>query len=116
MTPDLSSWMLVTTPLQFGVRSVAWTGDRFVAVGPASGIMTSRTGTDWTVAQIADGVLGRFAGLAGGNGVLVGVSSKGDEAVSNDGFEWSAVPAVRILQTLPLGTVGSLRSAETNRA
>ncbi len=89
---DPSSWMRVGAPPSRGYSSVAWTGKRFIAVGWSGGIITSRTGADWTDVRAVDGPLGDFKGLAAGNGVLVGVSQYGNEAVSSDGFDWSAVP------------------------
>jgi len=103
ITPDLSTWMRVSAPLRWGVDSVAWTGERFVAVGSFSGIMTSRTGTDWSVAQIAEGAQGYFTGLAEGNGALVAVSMGGDEGVSPDGFDWSPVPYVKGFRDVTFG-------------
>jgi len=97
-----SSWMRVSASLGSWVNSIAWTGRRFVTVGDSSGIMTSRTGTDWSVAQIAEGAQGHFTGLAEGNGILVAVGW-GDEGVSSDGFEWSPVPEVKYFRDVAFG-------------
>jgi len=92
-TTDLSSWVWEPLPPKaMNLRSITWTGERFVAVGKASEIVTSRSGFNWKVAQIADGPLGQFRGLSGGSGTLVAVSDHGDIGVSTDGFEWSAAP------------------------
>jgi len=102
-TSDLSSWTTTFLPFEMPLNSVAWTGERFVGVGEASQIVTSPSGFNWTAAQIADGNLGRFKGLAGGNGTLVAAQDRGDTGVSTDGFEWSTVPRVTYFQDATFG-------------
>ena len=59
----------------------------FVIKGTGTQVAYSTDGENWTLSGTADNTTGMF-NIAYGNGSWIGVSSKGEEAYSNNGIDW----------------------------
>ena len=76
------------------INSIAWNGNRFVAVGNGGRMGYSADGTTWnTVSNSTFGTSSVIQGIAYGNGRFVAVGWDGKMAYSSDGVNWTAISA-----------------------
>lgn len=84
-------WDLVAVPDCGFLRSIAWTGSRFVVVGDDGTVLTSADGESWAVSRLDESISLRR--LAWNGERLVAVGHLGQEggsiATSADGLDWN---------------------------
>ena len=91
MSETAGSWKEINSGSHFHAFHAAWTGSRFVVLGP--GILTSLDGSTWTQSYTADGI--RLYGIAHSASMHVAVGTdEGPDGLmigSNDGVHWSPI-------------------------
>lgn len=81
------NWTSGTNPIDYDRGQVAFANGNFIKYGEVPGLLISTNGAAWEEVPNTPA----FRGVAGGNGVWVGVSADGSQAfVSNDARQWTS--------------------------
>lgn len=87
-SPDGRVWTEAPLDVEAWPEAVAWTGDRFVAVGEDGAILTSDDGASWMLT--ASGESRPLHGVASDGRTIVVVGAGGTILTSTDGVGWTA--------------------------
>jgi hypothetical protein len=112
-----ATWVQVASPSQVALRSVAWTGSGFTAVGDSGVVLSSPDGKSWSVET--SGTSRKLHVVRGNDTVRVAGGDSGTLAVSRRGGDWSILRIgdslpIQILSINPSGLLTASREGDAN--
>jgi hypothetical protein len=106
-SPDAVNWSVQTSGSNWALYDVEWTGEEYIAVGHSGTLMTSVDTVNWTAQLPSEGFNDLyFQSVAWNNSTFVATAltpdyEEGVFAVSDNGWDWTLVPATG--QVMPYG-------------